>query len=193
VTGEPARPLDEPIGPLIARAAVGMVVGIGALLAIAWVVRDPLTRFAVLVVERLGLVGIFAEVVLLDPVPGIGFQPTLLLGCAAGVPFLPLFAVTSAASLVSSTLCWAIGRRLREWERLRALLDRTRITHHLARHGALAVALASVTPFPHALATIGAGATGVPFGTLLRGALFRPFKILFYLTLFALGWAAAIE
>lgn len=170
------------------RARIGGgLVGLAAVLLLLWAVREPLTALATAMVSRLGLPGIFLSAVVLDPVPGVGFQAPLLFGAAGGVPFWTLFAVVSAASLLSSVLCWALGRRLQRWDRLPPLLERTGVTRLLNRHGTAAIALASILPVPYGLATIGAGATGVAFTVLLRGAIFRPLKILAALAFFAAG------
>ena len=70
------------------------------------------------------------------------------------------------------------------------MFERYRVGPFLRRYGIVAIAAAALLPFPYAITTWCAGTVGVRIEHLLVGALFRYPKVLFYLTIMALGWEA---
>lgn len=153
--------------------------------------REPLEAAATRLVERGGLVGLMALVVVCDPIPGPGFQPGLVIGTSAGVPPILLFVATLAGSLLSSVLSWLGGRALRHNRGLLRLLELTGVGALLDRWRWRAVVVASLLPLPWVLVTFGAGARGMPFEHFLPAASARSLKILVSLVAIQIGWHLA--
>jgi membrane protein YqaA with SNARE-associated domain len=175
----------------VLRAILGLVAAIVALVIVATYAREPVERFARALVELGGLGGLGLATFLGDPVPGVGFVPAAMLGYAGGVDPVVLFAVISAASFASSLATWGLGRVLRQAPWIPAFLDRWRIGPMLRRRGAMAVAVAAVSPVPWGVAALGAGASDVAFGPFALGAAARPLKIAVTIAALVLGWSAA--
>ncbi len=171
-----------------ARAALGFVVLCGVLAVAGVAVRAPIAAFSARVVAELGLVGLFAAVVAMDPIPGLGFQPALFFGYTGGLPLPSLVFAAWSASMVASVSVFAVGRLSRNSARLVSLLERWRIGDWLRDHGARAIAVAAVAPVPFGLATFGAGVLGVKLRDLLVGASFRGLKIAATAAAIGLGW-----
>ncbi len=179
------------LGPMLLRlaAAIGaMVLGV---LALAYCFRAPLEAAGNALVAATGIGGIAAVVLALDPLPGLGFQPGLVLGTAAGVSAWPLFFTASLASMGSSVLGWALGRWGRRLRWLERILLVSGAAAAVTRWGGRAVAIAGVTPIPFGLATVAAGAVGMPLDVLALAATARWIKIGLSLLAISLGWDAA--
>lgn len=150
--------------------------------------REPLEAAGEHLVAAGGLPGLAALVVACDPLPGLGFQPGLLLGTAAAVPPVALFFLTALSSTASSVVGWLLGYHGRNLPWLRRFLNTTGALGAVTRWGARAVALASVTPLPYGLATVAAGLTGLPFRVFLLASLARWLKIALSLLAIQAGW-----
>ncbi len=173
---------------VVARLGLGLLVLVGLIAALGLAVREPVAAFGARVVAELGLPGLFAAVVAMDQIPGVGFQPALFFGYTGGIPLLNLVIAAWAASYVASIGVYGIGRTLRNSTRLVAFLERWRIGGWLRDHGARAIAVAAVAPVPYGLATLGAGVLGVRLRDLLVGASFRGVKIAATAAAIGLGW-----
>ncbi|MBM4365060.1 MAG: hypothetical protein FJ102_02520 [Deltaproteobacteria bacterium] len=184
-------PAEIRAGPTLARLALALGLVAAAVLAMAYFLRAPLEGAGRALVEHTGIGGIAALVLALDPLPGLGFQPGLVLGTAAGVPAWPLFFTASLASLGSSVLGWALGRWGRRLRWLERLLLVSGAAAAVTRWGGRAVAIAGVTPIPFGLATLAAGAVGMPLDVLALAATARWIKIGLSLVAISLGWHAA--
>ena len=160
----------------------------GALAVVGAVARAPVAAFSARVVSELGLLGLFAAVVAMDPIPGVGFQPALFFGYTGGIPLVSLVFAAWGASLVASVAVWAIGRALRGQARLVARLERHRVGAWLRDHGVRTIAVAALAPVPFGVATFGAGMMGVRLRDLLVGAAFRGVKIALTAGAIGLGW-----
>ena len=174
------------------RAALQVLLGlVGVLLAImalGWWARAPIEAASLWMVEHYGALGIFLMVAVMDPIPGPGHDVALIVGHAGGLGFWSIFLPASFGSFLASIMSWAIGTRLRGWAALRVTMERYKIASMLEKHGAKAVAIAAVGPFPYVVATVGAGASGVPFRSFFLGSLARPIKIGVALGLIMAGW-----
>ena len=178
-------------GQRIVRALLGVALLIAVLAIVGSAVHAPVTLFAADLVGRLGVVGLFLAVVLLDPVPAVGFALVVFLGHAGGIGFWSLFGVTWAATLVASAGMFALGRGLAGQPWLVGRVERSGVGPWLRRSGARGIAAAAVAPCPYGLVTLGAGVTGVPFGALLVGASARGIKILLTILAIQAGWGGA--
>lgn len=153
---------------------------------VGWLAREPVTAFSTAVLAHGGIPGLFALVVLTDPLPGIGFQGALFVGWTGGLHPFVIWAVVFAGSLSGSALTWAVGRGARR--PLAGLLERYGVAAVLRKQRWRAVALASVTPLPFGVATLGAGAVGLTLRETMAGAIVRGLKIGVILSVIALGW-----
>lgn len=162
---------------------LAVVAGLGLL------VRDPLEALADRLVARAGLVGIGALVFVGDPLPGVGFQPALLLGIAAGVHELPLYLVTAAGTFASALASYGVGRAAGHLPLLRRLLQVSGTEAAIDRWGFRALLVSAVLPLPWGLATLAWGAHGLPFRLLVASALARWLKVAAFLAAFVAGWS----
>lgn len=180
--------------PLPRRALLNAVLGLlailGAIMALAWVAREPIELLSGHIVDTYGLLGIFVIVALMDPIPGPGHDVGLVLGWAGGLGFWGIYLAASLGTIVGSALSWGLGRWIGHWPSIQNALDRYQLREKFQKHGARAVALAAIAPVPYVLATVGAGACGIPFGAFILGSLARPLKVLVALALIATGWGA---
>lgn len=182
------EPLTRLSPRALARLVVGLVALVGVIALVGTAVRQPVATFSAGIVAELGLLGMFAAVLAMDPIPGLGFQPALFFGYTGGLPLLSLVFAAWSASLLASAAVWALGRSCRNSTRLVALLDRSRLGGWLREHGVRTIAVAAVAPVPFGLATLGAGVLGVRFRDLLVGASFRGIKIAATAVAIGLGW-----
>lgn len=171
-----------------ARMLLGLALLVGVLAVVGAAVREPVTAFSAGLVAELGLLGMFAAVLAMDPIPGLGFQPALFFGYTGGLPVLPLVLAAWGGSLVASVTVYGVGRLFRDSPRLVAWLERWRVGTWLREHGARTIAVAAVAPVPFGLATLGAGVMGVKLRDLLLGAAFRGLKIAATAAAIGLGW-----
>ena len=179
------------MGGMKARIAIGLALIALGVWALGRYAHGSVEALAGPLVAQLGLPGIFVATMLGDPMPGIGFQPSLLVGYTGGVHVALLLVVVSGASLVASAITFAAGRALKSAERIQALLVRGRVSERLAgRRGGAALVIAAMGPLPWGLAVLGAGASGIPMRTVALAAAARLLKIGATLTVIALGWGA---
>lgn len=175
----------------VARIVGGLLALVAGIGVVGAYVREPIARLSEGIVADLGVAGLFAAVVAMDPIPGVGFQPALFFGYTGGLPVFSLLFAAWTASLVASVGVYGLGRGLRNSARLVALLERWRVGGWLRDHGVRAIAVAAVAPVPFGLATLGAGVLGVPFRQLVVGAAFRGLKIAATLAAIVFGWGMA--
>lgn len=176
-------------GDVLLRVGGAAAVLVAAVAALGYFFREPLTNAGDWLFATAGLPGLSALVMACDPLPGLGFQPGLLLGTAAKVNILPLFFTTALSSMASSMCGWGIGHLWKDQPWLMRFLRFTGAHAAVARWGARAVALASVTPLPYGLATVAAGAIGLPFPVLVLASLARWLKIAASLAAIHAGWS----
>ncbi len=173
------------VGRLLVAAAV-ITAGIG-LLGL-WL-REPVEAAALALVADRGLWGVGLIVLVGELVPGLGFQPGLLVGIAAGVPTVPLYVVAALGSSMASMLGWLIGRAGHDFSPLRRVLLASGTSAALDRWGVRAVLLASVLPLPFGLATVGAGVHGLPFARFVVASAPRWLKVAVLMGAFTWGWS----
>jgi len=155
--------------------------------AVTLTLRGPLAAAGAVFVDTLGLAGLFAGVLLLDTVPGTLHEPLMVLGYAGGEGFWPVVLTTGSASFLSGVVGWGLGRALGKAAWLQRALRRYHITSFMHHYGVWAVALAALTPFPFAVTTWGAGATGVPLRHVVAGSLLRFPKEIVYFAIYVYG------
>jgi membrane protein YqaA with SNARE-associated domain len=186
-------PVDSSWAKLTPRAlALRIIVSVAGLFALVtllgWLLHDPLSRLGTWVVEQAGIPGLALLVFVLDPMPGLGFIPALVVGTAAGVHPPSLLVVTALMSWLSSGVGWFLGKHLGQTRLIRGILDLTSATVLVGRWRERAVAIAAVTPMPYGLATMAAGALNMPLRNLMFAAAARWIKITVSLGAIHTGW-----
>jgi len=175
---------------LLWRLAIGLVVLFVLVAVLGMLLAEPIERASAVFLEHFGRAGLFATVFVMDAIPFTTHEPVLFLAYTGGVTFWQVFGLAGTASVLSGGLGWVVGRVLGRWQWLGAAFERHRIGPFLRKYGIVAIAVAALLPVPYAIVTWGAGTVGVRIGHVLLGALFRYPKVLFYLTIMALGWNA---
>ena len=183
-----ADPAEMSARQMLLRVGGFAAVLLAGVFVVGTVFREPLSAAGDALVHAAGLPGLAALVVACDPLPGLGFQPGLLLGTAAAVPAWALFLITAASSSASSAAGWFLGHHGKNNDVLRRFLHTTGALGAVSKWGARAVALASVTPLPYGLATVAAGLTGLPFRVFFVASLARWVKIFLSLLAIQAGW-----
>ncbi len=176
------------LGVLLRRLAVGIAALLAALGVVSWLVRDPIELASRRFVDLMGLPGVFGGVLFTDTV-GLTHEPLLLAGWLGGLGFWPVALVAMGASITAGVLGWSLGRIAGKAAWLGRLFERYRISAFMDRYGAMAVAVAAITPIPFAFVTWASGVARVPLLWLLLGALFRIPKVFIYFKLMLWAWA----
>ena len=175
----------------VRRALPGLIGVVGVVALLGAYAQAPLTAAARAFVAEGGLPGVFAACVALDSVPGVGAQPVIMLGWIGGLGFVPVLLAAGSGGVVAGGVSWGIGRGLGRIPRARRWFEEAGIGALLRRYGGRAVFAAAILPFPFALTTLAAGATGMPLSTTLWGSLGRFPKALLNLATIAAGWSLA--
>jgi len=181
-------PIDR---SLLRQMAVGVVLLLGVAAVLALVLEGPITTMATAFVDRFGMAGIFAAVVITDasPLP-MTHEPILLIGVSADVDIAVLWAVAASASVTAGLVGYTGGAVLVSRSRVREWIQRKNpgFEDFMAKHGVKGVAVAALLPIPFAFATWSAGMTGVSLPGTMAASLLRIPKTGFYLWLIVTGW-----
>ena len=180
----PAPPAEDALAMnvLIRRLVVGFVLLLAGVLLVYSLASEPLAVVSRAFVDRFGLLGVFVGCMLIDATPGLTHEPVLLFALEGGLGYGLVFAAAGSGSTLAGLVGYGMGRLLGRNSRVQGMLDRYRLRAFLNRYGVRAVAVAALTPFPFAIATWGAGASGVGLRTVFLGSLFRFPKVFIYLS-----------
>lgn len=179
--------------PTLIKLALGLILVLALAGLCGWFFREPLVALGEAALERFGLLGLFLGVVFADSsIVPLSNEPLVLLALAAGVSPWTVFFVTASASVCAGPVGWSCGRLFgrRTGLLLRVARRHPQIVGWLTRYGARFVGAAALLPFPFAVSTWLAGASGVRFGPLLLASLLRVPKTAVFVGLLAGGWAA---
>lgn len=179
------------LATLARRLLVALVVFGALAFLLAMFVRDPLIALGAGFMDRFGLAGMALGITFLDTLPGTVHEPLMVLAFEGGEGFWKIVLVAGAASWFSGVVGWAIGRALRTSPFVQRILERYDVGPFMRHYGGWAVAIAAFTPFPFALTTWGAGATGVKLRVLMLGSLMRFPKEILYFAIYAYGASLA--
>ncbi len=173
------------------KILVGLIVLLLATGALGFILREPLARFSLAMVERFGLPGLFVGVMVVDSwvLPPLTHEPLLLFAYAGGVGPWVVFGVASVASVCAGPLGYVLGRLLGRVQRVRDKLDKSALQTLMRDKGALVVAAAAITPIPFAVTTWLAGALKTPFVPFVIACLVRVLKVAVYFGLIVAGWS----
>ena len=176
------------------RLIVSTLLGLGALMAVVGFVgyffRDPLLRVSRMFVESLGGVGVAVGFFIPDaftvPLPN---DVATVLGLAGGMGFVEVVLWAFAGSLAGGTTGYWIGRYLRTTRFVTRVFEKSggQIQHTLTRHGAIAVAVAAITPLPYSIFCWAAGAGRISFKSFFLVSQLRIIRVALYLYLIQLG------
>lgn len=172
---------------LVRQLAIGLVILLAGVAALAVVLNEPLTAFSEVFVTHFGLAGVFVGVIITDAFVGTN-EPLMLFAYAGGLGFMPIFVTASTASVLAGLLGWVLGGLLGRFAYVQNLFVRYKINPFMQRYGFWAVTVAALTPFPFSVATWASGAARVSFWVVFAGSLFRIPKTLFYLGVIVFGW-----
>lgn len=179
---------------LLQKMGIGIVLLLLVAGALGLLLEEPITAMATAFVDRFGLAGIFAAVVMTDasPLP-MTHEPILLIGVSADVPPMVLWGVAASASVFAGLVGYA-GGALVARSRVRAWIHAKHpgFEAFMERHGVKGVAVAAVLPIPFALATWSAGMTRISLPGTMLAALLRIPKTGFYLWLIVAGWSLGV-
>lgn len=187
-----ANPAPPKKNPWV-RLGVGLVVLILVAGLLGYLFRVPLTQVSAYCVDRFGLVGLFVGVVFTDSwiLPPLTHEPLLFFGHAGGLSYAQIFLVAGAASHFSGLVGYSAGALLGRRPAVLQRLEKSGVAPLMARRGAVAVALAAITPIPFAASTWTAGAVGMRLGPFVLACAVRWLKVAVYLTLIVAGWSGA--
>ncbi|MFT6162818.1 MAG: putative membrane protein YdjX (TVP38/TMEM64 family) [Myxococcota bacterium] len=186
---EPESEHAPDVSWLLGRLLVALVIMGVCAWFLGTVLQGPIETLSASFVESFGVLGVFVGVMILDAIPGTFHEPLLILAYDGGIQYGMIVIAAGTASIVAGVIGWTCGRLLGKWPFVDRLLTKYRITPFMRKHGARAVAIAALTPFPYAITTWGAGAADVPLSSLLIGALFRYIKVALYLGIIVYGWS----
>lgn len=178
------------ISSVVALAGVMIVVA-----ALGYFFHEPLLRVSQGFVEKFAGPGIALGFYLPDaftlPLPN---DVVTLLGLNGGMGFVEVCAWATAGSLAGGTTGYWIGRYLRGTKLVRRVFERSggQAQAILDRYGALAVAVAAITPLPYSIFCWAAGAGRVRFSTFLLVSQLRILRVAGFLYLLQLGLFSAV-
>jgi membrane protein YqaA with SNARE-associated domain len=179
-------------GPLIRKMVVGIVVLLLVAGLCGLLLKEPIEALATAFVDRFGLMGLAAGVLITDSsIVPMTHEPFLLLGVSAGLPAMRIFGFAATASVVAGLLGWTLGHLLVGRTSLKPWVEgRWPTFAAFVRHyGARGVAVAALLPIPFAVATWSAGMMHVPLRQVALASLLRIPKTGFYLGLIVAGWS----
>ena len=189
---EPALPASAMLDPR--RLVLSTVAALAALMATVAVVgyffREPLLHVSTLFVQHFAGPGIAIGFFLPDaftlPLPN---DVVTLLGLNGGMGFVEVCAWATGGSLVGGVTGYWIGRYLRGTKLVRRIFEKTggQAQAILDRYGAVAVAVAAVTPLPYSIFCWAAGAGRLRFSTFVLVSQLRVIRVAGYLYLLQLG------
>ncbi len=188
----PSPPVSVVFSPrrLIVSTLVGLLLLMGIAAVVGYAFREPLMRISRLFVESFGgfgvALGFFFPDALTVPLPN---DVASVLGLAGGLSFLEVTAWATGGSLIGGSVGYFIGRSLRRTAIVRRVLERGdgAAQKTLTRYGALAVAVAAITPLPYSIFCWAAGAGQIPFQSFLLASSLRVVRVAGYLYLIQLG------
>jgi len=170
------------------------MVGIVALMAVVGLVgfffRGPLLRVSRMFVDSLGgmgvAVGFFIPDAFTVPLPN---DVATVLGLAGGMGFVEVVLWAFAGSLAGGMTGYWIGRYLRTTRFVTRVFEKSggQIQATLSRHGAMAVAVAAITPLPYSIFCWAAGAGRISFRDFVLVSQLRIVRVALYLYLIQLG------
>lgn len=178
------------LGSLLLRAGLGLVVLLTVTFVLGLLLREPAQALSGWFVNTFGLGGVFLGVLAVDATLFGVSEPVMFFGYEGGLGFWPVVLVAGVGSWCAGPLGWVIGRALGQMPFLQRAFEKYKINAFMKRYGTAAVAVGAITPFPYALTTYAAGATGISIVRVMLGALLRFPKCIVYLAVVLAGWFA---
>lgn len=191
----PGPERDLPTEPSLSRLALRWVLGLGALLGVAFLLgrwlRPELEAMGRGFVERFGLAGMALGTLIADgfhcPIPP---QFYMLLAIADGGPQLPPLAAIIAASLVAGWIGYTLAGSLGRVPRIARYFARSSraVGQLFEKHGYGFVFAVSLSPIAFSMSCYAAGLCRLPRRAFFLLALLRIPKLIAYYYLVRLGW-----
>lgn len=171
------------------KVAVSILIFVGLSFLLEHFCEGPVSKFAAVIMDRIGILGLYLAVVFADGVPQpFTYVPLIFIAVKGNVPKLQVFGVCAAASFTAALLGYGVGMRIRHLECGQSLFkkvanDHPYIPEMMQKRGALGVALAALLPVPLAIATWTAGYLEIFFPTFVLAGLCRVPKITVFVLL----------
>ncbi|MBA2664075.1 MAG: VTT domain-containing protein [Bradymonadaceae bacterium] len=162
---------------------------------IALLFREPVTQIATVVIEHLGILGIFLGVLAADgltfPIPPTTY---LFVAVAAEAPMAPVLIAAGLASVLGGSLAYFVGPYLQKVPFLDRRIEafRPRGEALFERFGGWTIAIAALTPLPFSIMCWFAGIYNMPYRRFFAITLIRAPRLVIYYGLFILGWTATL-
>lgn len=184
----------EPVGLDHRRLLISTLITLGIVLLVTavagWLLYDVLVDVGEWFVARMGAPGVFVAFLVTDamgiPVPPDTFAMFALTG---GMAFATIVAWGGTGSICGGTVGYFVGRAIGRTDRVDRLThdNRDQIAALVQRYGALAIAIAALTPLPYPFAAWAAGASEMRLRTFLLVSLLRIPRVAAYLFLIEMG------
>jgi membrane protein YqaA with SNARE-associated domain len=176
---------------LMVRTVLTTVLIVAAAVVLGIEFREPVAELGHRFVDRFGLLGMGIGVLMIDTsIIPLSTDPLLLVGVSGELPFWPMFAVTTFASVCSGPAGYICGALLDRGTRVGPFLRRRfpRFIAFLDEHHLKAVVAAALLPVPFSATTWSAGMMRIGFWKVAAISLLRIPKTGFYLWLIWKGW-----
>jgi membrane protein YqaA with SNARE-associated domain len=177
--------------PLIIRGVVVTALIFAAVWIIGHYVAEPAEHLADLIVENLGIWGIFLAVLAADaltlPIPPDTY---LLAAVASDTDAITIVNVVAVASVIAGSLAYLVGPIFERFAFLRKRIDKVRPQGEalFAKYGTWTIVVASLTPLPFSVTCWIAGIYRMPYRPFFLATLARIPRFWLYYLMFEFGW-----
>jgi membrane protein YqaA with SNARE-associated domain len=186
----PAPPPELDIRRIVRLTLISVLLLMVALGIVAYAFAEPLKALSVDFVDTLRGPGVALGFLLPDgftiPLPNDAFT---VLGLAGGMGFWEVVAWGFLGSIAGGCIGFTIGRLLQRtrWFSAVMVTRGAEVQGLVDRYGAIALAIAALTPIPYSLACWACGAGGMAFWRFLLVSQLRIFRVAGYLYLIDAG------
>jgi len=184
-------PKDVSLLPLVIRGIVVTVLIFVAVYVVGHYLAEPAERLAQLIVEELGLIGIFFAVLAADaltlPVPPDTY---ILAAVASDTQGYEIVWVVGFASVIAGMVAYRVGPTFERMPLLRRRINKLRPQGEalFAKYGTWTIVVASLTPLPFSVTCWIAGIYRMPFKPFVFATLTRIPRFWLYYLMFTYGW-----
>lgn len=155
-------------------------------------IREPLTQFAALIVDKLGWTGVFVGILLTDaltfPVPPDTY---LLISVATDKDPVTMLVVCSIGSIIAGNLAYSLGPHLAKVPFFNSRIEsfRQKGEKLFLRYGVWAVVIAALTPIPFSIVCWFSAIYKMDRTKFFFATFARIPRLIGYYWLFVLGWS----
>lgn len=188
---ENTEAVDASLKPLIVRGLVVTALILAAVWLVGRFLAEPAKQLAQLIVDELGLLGIFGAVLAADaftiPIPPDTY---ILAAVASGSQVVEIVTIVGVASVVAGIVAYFVGPLFEKLPILRKKIDKVRPQGEALffKYGTWTVVLAALTPLPFSVTCWIAGIYRMPFRPFVLAVLWRIPRFWVYYWMFLYGW-----